>query len=144
VTLRNVKVRTASELFAVTADVNLLLGNIAEADYACDTPDGAPKTKKASALRLARVVCCDLDELQPEEAAEIANQAYREQLDELKAGIREVSACHGLQRAAVCGLGDFIAMNALDEMGIPYTAIDKRVSRIFPAYAVAKLLERSR
>lgn len=144
VTLRNMKVRTASELFAITADVNLLLGNIAEADYACDTPDSAPKAKEAAALRLARVVCCDLDELSPDEAAEIAMQAYREQVDDLKAGIMEVSACHGLQRAAVCGLGDFLAMSALDELGFPYTVIDKGVSRIFPAYAVAKLLERSR
>ncbi|BAI61397.1 conserved hypothetical protein [Methanocella paludicola SANAE] len=143
VTLRGVAVRTASELFAITADVNLLLGTITEGDYACDTPDGAPKTQEASALRLARVVCCDLEELAPEEVSEVAKQAYREQIDDLKEGIGEVSGCHGIRRAAVCGLGDFIAMNALDEMGLPYTVIEKGVSRIFPAYAVAKLLERS-
>ncbi len=144
VALRGMAVRTASELFAITADVNLLLDNITEADYACDTPDTAPKTRGASALRLARVVCCDLEELTPEEAMEIAKQAYIEQVEDLKEGIREVSARHGIRRAAVCGLGDFIAMHALDDMGLAYTVIDKGVSRIVPAYAVAKLLERSR
>lgn len=146
VTIGDMTVRASSELFAITADVNLILGHVAEGDYACDTPDGAPKTKAASALRLARVVCCDLEELASEDAAEIAKQAYREQLDDLKEGIMEVSASHGLQRAAVCGLGDFIAKDALDELGIPYAIVGpgKEISRVFPAYAVAKLLERRR
>lgn len=146
VILRDMAVRTASELFAITADVNLMLGHITEKDYACDTPDGALKTKQAAALRLARVVCCDLDELSAEEAAGIAKQAYRQQVEDLKEGIITVSTNYGLKRAAICGLGDFIAKDALDELGLPYTVAGQSedISRIFPAYAVAKLLERSR
>ena len=146
VALQDMTVRTASELFAITGDVNLILGNIAEGDYACDTPDGAPRTKAAAALRLARVVCCDLEELAPEDVGEIARQAYRKQVDDLKEGIIEVSTRHGLRSAVICGMGDFIARDALTELGIPFTSAEygKDISRVFPAYAVAKLLERSR
>jgi probable H4MPT-linked C1 transfer pathway protein len=148
VRLRDKSVRTSSELFAITADVNLLLGWIREEDYTCEAPDGAAKTKQAAALRLARVVCCDLEELAPDEAVEIAGQAYRRQLDDLKEGIVEVSERHGIKRAAACGIGDFIARDALATLGMPFTMIakgyGKDISRVFPAYATAKLLERSR
>jgi probable H4MPT-linked C1 transfer pathway protein len=148
VRLRDKPVRTSSELFAITADVNLLLGRISEENYTCDAPDGAAKTKQAAALRLARVVCCDLEELAADEAVEVARQAYRRQLDDLKEGIVEVSERHGIKRAAICGIGDFIARDALAALGIPFTMIStefgKDVSRVFPAYATAKLLERSR
>lgn len=92
-------VRTSSELFAITGDVNLLLGHISEEDYICDTPDNALKTKAGAALRLARVVCCDLEELTMGDALELAQQAYRRQLDDLKDGIVEVAVQNGLKRA---------------------------------------------
>lgn len=143
VRLRGRDVRTASELFAITADANLLLGRIGEADYACDTPDGAAKTREAAALRLARVVCCDLEELSIGEAAEIAGQAYRRQVEALEECIDGVASRHGLRRAAVCGLGDFIAGDALDGLGIVHARAGpgRDISRVYPAYAVARLLE---
>jgi probable H4MPT-linked C1 transfer pathway protein len=148
VRLRDKSVRTSSELFAITADVNLVLGRIREEDYTCEAPDGAAKTKRAAALRLARVVCCDLEELAPNEVVEIAGQAYRRQLDDVKECIDEVSGRHGVKKAAVCGIGDFIARDALAASGMPFIMISegygKDVSRVFPAYATAKLLERSR
>jgi probable H4MPT-linked C1 transfer pathway protein len=137
--------RTSSELFAITADVNLLLGHISEGDYTCDTPDGALKNMGGAALRLARVVCCDMEELSVDDTVEIARQAYRRQVDELKEGITEAAGRYGIKRAAICGMGDFIAKDALEEMGIPFTMISGEfgnpVSRVFPAFAVARLLE---
>ena len=148
VSLRGKTVRTASELFAVTGDVNLLLDRISEADYACDTPDGGPKTKAGAALRLARVVCCDLEELTVEEAMELAGQAYRRQLDDLKEGISEVAGRHNIGRAIVCGLGAFTARDALEELGMPYAMLENEygynVSKVFPAFAVAGLLAMER
>ncbi len=142
--LRGMAVRTSSELFAITGDVNLLLGNISAEDYTCDTPDGGPKSKEAAALRLARVVCCDLEEITMAEAAELARQAYRIQADDLKDGISEVARRHGLGRAVVCGLGDFIGRDALAGLGMPFTLASaiygKPISRVFPAFAVARLL----
>lgn len=141
---RGKPVRTSSELFAITGDVNLLLGNITVEDYTCDTPDGGPKSKEAAALRLARVLCCDLEEMTMAEAAELARQAYRRQVDDLKDGISEVALRHGLRRAVVCGMGDFIGRDALAELGMPFTLAStiygKPVSRVFPAFAVARLL----
>jgi hypothetical protein len=144
VALRGKAVRTSSEFFAVTGDVNLLLGHISRADYACDTPDGGPKTEAGAALRIARVVCCDLEELTVDETTELARQAYRRQLDDLKEGISEVSARSGIKKAIICGLGSFIARDALEELGMPYTTVevehDRAISQVFPAFAVARLL----
>ncbi|WP_254591398.1 hydantoinase/oxoprolinase family protein [Methanocella conradii] len=142
--LRGKAVRTSSELFAITGDVNLLLGNISEDDYTCDAPDGGPKSREGAALRMARVVCCDLEEMTVAEAVELARQAYRKQVDDLKDGIAEVAGRHGLKGAVVCGMGDFIGRDALAELGMPFTlasiVYSKPISRVFPAFAVARLL----
>ncbi|HTX43385.1 MAG TPA: hydantoinase/oxoprolinase family protein, partial [Methanocella sp.] len=144
VTLGEKAVRTSSELFAITADVNLLLGHIAGEDYACDAPDGAKKDCEGAARRLARVVCCDMEELSMDDILELARQAYRRQVDDLKEGIGQVAGHHGLKGAIVCGAGDFIAMDALREIGMPFSKVSgeygEGISRVFPAYAVARLL----
>ncbi len=148
VTLGGNTVRTSSELFAITGDSNLLLGHISEADYVCDTPDNALKNKEAAAMRLARLVCCDMEELNMDDIHELAQQAYRRQLDDLKDGIVEVAVRNGIKKAIVCGLGDFIARDALDELGMEYIMLDgeygKNVSNVFPAFAVARLLSTER
>jgi hypothetical protein len=148
VALKDNTVRASSELFAVSGDVNLLLGHISGADYTCDTPDGGPKTRSGAALRLARVVCCDLEELTVDDATEIAHQAHRRQLDDLKEGIMEVAATNGIKKAIVCGLGAFMAREALEELGIQYTMLEaeygKNISKVFPAFAVARLLSTER
>ncbi len=140
--------RTSSELFAITGDVNLLLGHVSEEDYVCDTPDNALKTRSGAALRLARVVCCDLDELPMADVLELAQQAYRRQLDDLKDGIVEVAVRNGIKNAIVCGLGDFVARDALEELGMEYAMLDneysKSISNVFPAFAVARLLSMER
>lgn len=141
VRLRDRTVRTASELFAITGDVYLLLGLIAPTDYTCDTPDGGPKDAESAARRIARLVCCDLEELGLEDARDIACQARRRQIDDLKEAVTAVAQQHGINRAAVCGLGAFIVKDALIELGMPFTMVsDERLSKVFPAYAVARLL----
>jgi hypothetical protein len=144
VTLRGRAVRTSSELFAITGDVNLMLGHIGVEDYSCDAPDGAHKTKEGAARRLARVVCCDLEELSMDEIMELALQAYRRQVDDLKEGIGQVARRHGLKGAIVCGAGDFVAKEALQELGMPFASVASeygvQISCVFPAFAVARLL----
>lgn len=145
--LRRVKVkgqvvRTSSELFAITGDAYLLLGRIEPEDYACDAPDGGGRSPEDAARRLARLVCCDLSELDASDVREIALQAHRSQVDELKDAIRSVAGTHGLKRAVICGLGAFLAQDALGELAMPFAQVsDARISRVFPAYAVACLLE---
>jgi probable H4MPT-linked C1 transfer pathway protein len=145
--LRHVRVKgreacTASELFAVTGDVYLLLGRITPDDYTCDTPDGGDKSPEGAARRIARLVCCDLSEMDNEDVREIALQVHRRQLDNLVDAVRTVAKRHGLTRAAICGLGAFLARDALGELEMPYAQVpDMRISKVFPAYAVACLLE---
>ena len=133
-------VRTASELFAITADVYLLLGRIAPEDYTCDAPDGGRKDPEGAARRIARLVCCDLSELDLDDVRGIAMQAYKRQLEDLSDAIRLVSGRHGLKRAAICGTGAFLARDALFALEMPCAQVsDERISKVFPAYAVASL-----
>ena len=142
VRVRGAEARTASELFAVTGDAYLLLGKISQDDYTCDTPDGCGKRPEDAARRVARLACCDLSELDMDDVQEIAGQAYRSQLDDLVDAIQTVAEKHGLKRAAICGLGAFLARDALGELEMPFTQMpDVRVSKVFPAYAIACLLE---
>jgi probable H4MPT-linked C1 transfer pathway protein len=142
VRIKGLKARTASELFAITGDVYMLLGRIEPGDYTCDAPDGGGKTVEEAARRIARLVCCDLSELDMEDVREIALQAHRSQVDDLVDAIRTVAAKHGLKRAAICGLGAFLARDALGELAMPFAQVpDARISKVFPAYAVACLLE---
>jgi (4-(4-[2-(gamma-L-glutamylamino)ethyl]phenoxymethyl)furan-2-yl)methanamine synthase len=142
VTVKGLEARTASELFAITADVYLLMETITPDDYACDTPDGGGKSPEDAARRIARLVCCDLSELDMGDVRAIARQAYRRQLDDLEDAIRTVAERHGLKRAAICGLGAFLARAALGELEMAFTQVpDARISKVFPAYAVANLLE---
>lgn len=144
VEVKGLNARTSSELFAITGDAYTLLGRISVDDYTCDAPDGGSKDRHGAALRLARVVCCDLEELTMGDVEHIARQVHRRQVDDLKEGIRNVVARHSLGRAMVCGLGSFLAKDALLEIGIPFTMLGveygEEVSRVFPAYATARLL----
>jgi probable H4MPT-linked C1 transfer pathway protein len=144
VTLRGKTIRTSSELFAIAGDVNLLLGHIDGKDYTCDAPDGAEKDREGAARRLARVVCSDPEELSTDEIMELARQAYRRQVDNLKDGIGQVAGLHGLKGAIVCGAGDFVAKEALQEFGMPFASVaneyGEQISHVFPAFAVARLL----
>lgn len=136
--------RTSSELFAITADVYLVLGMIRQQDYTCDTPDGAGKAAVDARRRLARVVCADLTEIGEEDIVSIAEQAAERQVQDIAAAIRDVAERHGLARIVACGLGEFLAERAAEELGFEIVLVSERygkeVSKVFPAYAVARLL----
>jgi probable H4MPT-linked C1 transfer pathway protein len=53
----------AAELFATMRDVYLLLGNLREAPDDCNTADHRPATKEFARARLARMLCADPDEI---------------------------------------------------------------------------------
>ena len=76
----------------------------------------------------------------------IARQVYIAQVDETAKAINEVISAHSLKRAVICGMGSFIAKDALFKLGIPFTTLSKdlsdEISKVFPAYAVAYLLEK--
>lgn len=136
--------RISSELFAITADAYMVLGMISGEEYTCDTPDGAGKTLTDARRRLARVVCADLTELREEELVSIAQKVMDKQIQDIKDAIHTVAMRHNIQMIVACGLGEFLAKRAAQELGFEIILLSEKygvkISKVFPAYAVAKLL----
>lgn len=145
VRIRGENSRVSSELFAITADVYLVLRAISQSEYSCDTPDGAGKNVIDSMRRLARVVCADLTEVSDEEIVSIAEQVIDRQVDEIAYAIREVARRHRLKKIVACGLGEFLIKKAARELEYETVLISEKygeeISKVFPAYAVSRLLE---
>ena len=91
VPLRGGECPVASELFAVSGDVHVLLGTLAPDDYTCPTPDGRPPTPEFAGERLARVVCADGEMLGAGEIRAIAAAVAEAQVEEIAAALDRVS-----------------------------------------------------
>ena len=81
----------ASEDFAISADVHLVLGHLPAEAYDCPTPDGRPATLAFARERIARLVCADVEQLGAGEVDAIAAFLAGEQLRGLEAAARRVS-----------------------------------------------------
>ncbi len=138
--------RISSELFAITADAYMVLGMIQEDEYTCETPDGAGKSLPDARRRLARVVCADLFEIRDDELVLIAQQVMETQVRVVMEALRDVAEKHSIRRIVACGLGEFLAKKAAEELGFDDVLISekygKEISKVFPAYAVARLLSK--
>jgi probable H4MPT-linked C1 transfer pathway protein len=137
--------RISSELFAITADAYIVLGLINQENYTCDTPDGAGKTLIDAKRRLARVVCADLSEIRDDEVFSIAKQVMDAQVSDIRAAIYEISQRYCIKKIVACGLGEFLVRNAVNETGFEMIFISEKygaqISKVFPAYAAARLLK---
>ncbi len=137
--------RTASELFATTADIYLLLGNIDEEMYTCETADGAGRSKTDVMRRIARLVCADLSEIKGKDIYQIAVQVKEKQVSILTQALFEVAERNELDRIAAAGLGEFLIKEAAESLGFEYFSVSERwgeeISKVFPAYAAARLLD---
>ncbi|MHA1409913.1 MAG: hydantoinase/oxoprolinase family protein [Candidatus Odinarchaeia archaeon] len=80
----------ASEFFAIIADIHLILGNIGESDYTCDTPDNRQKTREYSLNRMSRMVCCDLNEIAEYEVKKLSEQILHVQLSKISELIKKI------------------------------------------------------
>jgi probable H4MPT-linked C1 transfer pathway protein len=140
------KYRLSSELFAITADVHRVLGNIDESDYVCDTPDSQSRDLEACYRRILRVLLCDVGELGRENAHELARQVERVQIKELA----DAHAFHAardleLQTVVGAGLGEFLIAKAALKAGLECRLLSwqygRELSNVFPAFAVAQLVQ---
>ena len=135
----------APELFAIIADARLALGQIDLDRYTCDTADGKDKGRSSSLRRLARSVCADLEEIGESGALAIAEQACAEQKRTLTAAMEWQVERHGLERVAAAGIGEWLIAEAANTLGMECILLSdlysSRISDVFPAYAVARLLE---
>ena len=133
------------EFFAITADAYLVTGQISPEQYSCDTPDGFGKDRTAALRRLARTVCADLEEIGESRAASIAQQTVDLQLEFITKAMEKQSAKHHINEVVATGMGEKIIARASRSLGMSCICLSekysKHISDIFPAYAVARLLE---
>ena len=138
----------SSELFALTADVHLVLGNITAEQYICETADGRGKTVPAALGRLARIVCADTEMLTQKEILCIAKYVCNQQIQQIADSLAKVYCNMKTQESGeipvvVAGLGkDFIARAAAEKNGICTiidlaSLINDDVSYATPAFGVA-------
>ena len=141
----NSESRISSELFAITADAYIVLGLIEQENYTCDTPDGAGKTLIDAKRRISRIVCADLNEIRNDEVFSIARQVMDAQVSDIRAAIHEISHRYRIKKIVACGLGEFLVKNAVNEEGLEIILISEKygakISKVFPAYAAARLLK---
>jgi hypothetical protein len=142
--------RVAAEYFAVAADIHLWLGRIDESDYTCETPDGRGRSRPEAGARIARLVCADLDLLDPGDITAIAEHVSRAQVRQIASAVRQVmrhlgSACPRI--AVLAGQGAFLARAAAEEVGLVSYDIANNIgsaaASAAPAAAVAYLLAES-
>jgi probable H4MPT-linked C1 transfer pathway protein len=132
------------EYFAITADAFVVTGDIQPLDYTCDTPDGSGKDKESCMLRLARTVCCDLEEVDYEYVRAIANAVKERMVKKVEKAMLELSETYGLERVIGCGIGEFVIESAARKAGLHYVSLIEKygeMSRLFPAYAMARLVD---
>jgi probable H4MPT-linked C1 transfer pathway protein len=133
----------ASELFAISADVHLILGELAPAEYTCPTPDGRPATVEFARERVARLVCADVEQLAVGDIDAIAAFVRAEQVRQIEAAIQRVSArLEGEPPVVALGTGAFLGRAAADGLGralaeLPWSAAERDAG---PAAALAALV----
>jgi (4-(4-[2-(gamma-L-glutamylamino)ethyl]phenoxymethyl)furan-2-yl)methanamine synthase len=139
--------RVASEYFAISGDVHLILGNLSTREYTCPTPDGQPASVDWSRRRLARLVCADTETLAAEEIDGMARYLHGQQVLQIRAGIEQVISrlpCLRSQPVMVLGTGSFLGTAAAKSAGMNVGTIAGDLERAelaaAPCVAVAHLL----
>jgi (4-(4-[2-(gamma-L-glutamylamino)ethyl]phenoxymethyl)furan-2-yl)methanamine synthase len=133
----------ASEYFAISADVHLVLGHLTPEAYDCPTPDGRPATVASARERIARLVCSDVEQLGDADIDAIAAFLHGEQVRVLEEAARRVQRTLAPDAPVVLvGSGAFLGREVAARLGRavadgPWTATDGEMA---PAAALAALL----
>ena len=138
--------RVSSELFAISADVHHVLGNITAEEYSCDTPDGAGKDKKESLRRISRVLCGDLEILSTSDIESICEYIYNQQALKISEAILEVAERNFLDEVITTGLGmNILAAKAADMSELDFTGMDEFLTPeecvVAPAVGTALMMD---
>lgn len=140
------RVRVASELRCLAADLHVLLGHIPEQEMP-HPYTGRPLavTRAQARENLARALCSDTTQLTEADLSAAAEAAVDEQVELVAEGIREVMAAQGFSpgetRAVAIGMGRrHLALPALQRAGARVLAVDQEDGGdLDPAVAVAVL-----
>ena len=147
VELNGKEYRVASELFAQTADVYMVLDLITEKDYICDTFDGEGKSKIDCARRIARVVCADLEMLSMEDIVEMSEFIHQKQVEQIADGLRQVHETQNLDLIVTTGLGkDILDRPVAELLGLEVKSMGDILSddecTVAPAIGTAVMMEK--
>ena len=119
VPLRGRECPVASELFAVSADVHVLLGHLRPEQCTARLPDGRSASPRDARARLSRLVCADPDELTADELLAIAARLHERQVADIAAAMRAVAGRFADPPAVVAlGSGSFLARAAAELAGL--------------------------
>ena len=128
----------ASEQFAISADVHLVLGHLTEDAYDCPTPDGRPATAAFARERIARLVCADVEQLAADEVDAIAAFLHAEQVRQIEEAARRVHGPLPPDAPVVAvGAGAFLARAVAARLGRALAPWDAQAG---PAASLAALL----
>ena len=138
-------VRVSSELFAATADIHTVLGNITEEDYSCSTCDGAGKSKEECMRRISRVICGDMDMLSESDIEKIAAYIYKRQAEKVAEALLEVSERENITKVVTTGLGmGIVGAKAAEVAGLESTGMDTILKKdecvVAPAVGTALMM----
>ena len=131
-------------------DVYLLLGDIDEDPSDCDTANGRPATRREACGRLARMICCDQEEVSHEEAMVMARTIAACQQGSIRMAIEHVMSRRkeAFGHVIFSGAGAFLAERVIDEQLPSLKAVPRvRLTDLLPgevveaacAFAVARL-----
>ncbi|MEG9194826.1 MAG: hydantoinase/oxoprolinase family protein [Candidatus Methanoglobus sp.] len=128
------------EYFAITADVFRVTGEISEDEYNCETPDSKGKSVKECMQRLARTVCCDLDELGEVKVKLLAFRVRNAIIRILQKEINAKLSKYNLKKVLACGIGEFLIEQSCECFKLSEKYGD--ASKLFPAFAMLRLVEK--
>jgi hypothetical protein len=117
----------SSELFAITADAHLLLGNLTPDRCTCTFPDDRGTSLSEVRSRLARVVCADPEQLADGDIEAIAAAVQDAQVASIASSVERVAGRVPAGTGAITvGIGAFLARAAAERCGVtvhPDTAL---------------------
>ena len=105
----------AAELFATTIDVYLLTGDVQEDVTSTDTANGQPATRRAAHDRMARMLCCDANEIDFDASVGIAEFFANVHEQRILGALNKVLAAmhvgsgNEIEHVIVSGSGSFLA-----------------------------------
>ena len=138
-TWQGLELNVMNELFATTADVYRLTGELDPAHDLHPSADNAPKDLCATRRRLARMIGLDARDAPADDWLAFARAWRDRQVDEIGAQLQRVMAAHGLSHgttAVSAGCGDFLVADVVARAGARLTCrrYGSEVARI-AAYA---------
>ena len=125
----------------------IILDRIDESEYTCKTPDGRGKSREECLQRFARQFCADLEEVGEDFLVDRAEKIFNEMVLRVSNAFKEKMEAYGIETVVGCGIGEIILKEAAESEGLEYISVKERygrVSDIFPAFAIAKLVEHDR